>query len=612
MGHMDNQPQPELMNLSADQRKKLESSLGREIEASRLAKGNLPRRWGQNEDMYNLKEGTCRMQAVENMNAYEIPLLAPMVDRCVDAVVGTLTSLFPYVQCIDPGDNGQDPVNDENAEKLLHELAKSGGFIPVANKAVQYAALTNLGVTRITPDPKRGCKHEWVHPDKIICYPAEFGTFAEAKTVGHEYKMLLYRIKERQKAGEFYKDVTIKAEGNTESAEELEKRTFNLTEQTDPVTPEDSPIELACVLHHCDLDGEGEYKWYECVYAITAQRLLSCKPYLYSQPNYFDWRFQDPQGEIYTGWSLAQQLAGLQLAYSDIWTVFIQGTFATAFPTVYQIGGVGPLQVSHYGPATRIQVSEDVKIQVVSSGMRDQSIPTMIKGLEERASAISGISQLGTSANLPSGTTATAAAGFLQAQQEAKNRYAQAVAPTIARMWEFMYELYQMHTDDINMALGSRATPFVPDKQYSFEVTGESGASNPQMIVQKLQMLQQMAMAPGAQFDLNKVTDKIVQMFEFPFPASALKKDGPSADEMKAIFMGVVMGELQPQEALGMMGITPEMMQQFMQTHQQLHGPTSEQGPNGAILPQPGMADGGGAPPEPPMGATPPTGIGGM
>jgi hypothetical protein len=595
-----------MASVNEDARKKVASEIFRAVKASDDAKGELPKRWQRCEDMYHLVQGTCRMTVVNEQSAYEMPLLRPKVQRVVASMMDSLCKLYPFVQAITPGQVAETGEGaDDRMEKALHELALSGGVIAAFKKAFLFACLTNLGIVRITPDDRKGCDFQWIHPAKIIVYPAEFGTFHEARTVGHRFRRMRSDIEQLQLSGKYMQGPI--GQAPSDSPYEDHKHRADKTQQTNTISPDDDPIELVNVIHHTKAVN-GKWGLYDCVLDIASQTLLKCEEYPYTQPNYFDFRFEETEGEIYTGDSLANALQGLQLAYSDTYTILIQGKLATAFPATYQIGAQGSLKTSSYGPGQIIQVPEGVKIQQIQSGMDLAGLFEILNGIENLASAVAGISQLGQTQEMKSGTTATAAAGFLQAQQEAKDDYSLAVCPAIERVWGFLLELYRDNPQGINEALGSRIEPLTPDDlamQYVFEVTGKSGQSDPNTMIQKLMMLQQMAMNPASQLDQEKIEPRIVELLDLPFSTRDVMKSGPGRQQLLAIIAGVLSGQLSPEEAAHLAGINPQTMQALVMQHE------SEQGGSSPATQESGMAtgqDGTGVPNQP---AAPGDGISG-
>lgn len=542
----------QLIELNDEQKKKLAERICREIEASEAAKGTLPLRWERNEKIYHVDPDVTSLHVAEGMAPYNIPLYRQKADRVIGTVHSSITGLYPYVQALDEDMDGN---NDEVVERGLQAMAEAGRFESRLKQVLKLAVNTNIGTLRITPAfPRSAARIEWIHPGNMMCYPAEHGSFEEAKTIGHRFYKMRYRIEQEQRKGRYYAAEIFGGDDPNEHYSGR-SRTQSKTQTTEPVVPEDGEVELWEVIHECDLMGTGEYKRYLCVVAKSQQALLSCQPYPYRRLWYIDFRVDESDGQVWPPDSLAQVCHGIQLAYSDIHTTLIHGSYMAAFPVVVS-GGTLPVKTKKYGPAALIESPTEVKVQALQTGFNPGALPSEGAVLEAVMDSVTGISRLGVSQNLPASTTATAANGLLQAQQETKDQYTQSIAPSVARVWEFLYELLTRHFDEVRLALGSRfpsdlTYPCVAGKTYRFEVTGKSGSSSPQGLLNKLQFLLQMASNPQSGLDQKEIVEKIVQALEFPFSAQSLKSKPAPVDpqEIMQLLSAVASGQLPPDKA---------------------------------------------------------------
>lgn len=539
-----------LLKLNEARRDEIARQICAEIEASEGAKGTLPLRWERNEKIYNVDPDVSALHVAEGMQPYNIPLYRQKADRVIGTVHGAITGLYPYVQALDDADDG---TNEENVERALQAMADDGDFGPKLKQAMRLAVNTNLGILRVRPDFRRKATTiDWVHPGNMMCYPAEHGTFAEAKTVGHRFYKMKYRIAQAQKTGGYYPGEIF---GGDDPNDHYQGRTNTRTETTQPVHDGEAQVEVWEVVHEADLAGNGDFRRYLCVVARAQQKLLRCEEYPYSTPWYFDFRLDDAGGQIWPNDSLAQILQGVQMAYSDIHTTLIHGSYMAAFPLVVVSGGTLPVKAKKYGPSTLIESPMDVKVQAIATNFNPGALPHEGEKLEEVADAISGISRMGVGSPLPGDTTATEANGLLQAQQEQKDQYTEAIAPTVGRIWEFLYELLQHHFEAVRRVLGTRfpqelTYPMVAGRQFRFEVTGKSGASSPQALLQKLQFLASLTQNPNSSLDFEQIETRMLQALDLPFSTQGLRKQGPGRQELEQLLMAVGQGKLDPQQAM--------------------------------------------------------------
>jgi len=541
---------PNLLKLSDSQRDELAQRICQEIDASESSKGTLPLRWERNEKIYHVDPDVSALHVAEGMQPYNIPLYRQKADRVIGTVHSAITGLYPYVQALDDSAEGN---NDELVERGLQAMAEDGDFASKLKQVLRLAVNTNLGTLRIRPELKhRAVTMDWVHPGNMMCYPAEHGTFAEAKTVGHRFYKMRYRIERAQRKGSYYEEEIF---GGDDPNDHYQGRINTRTETTQPVDQGEAQVELWEVIHECDLKGNGEYRRYLCVVARSQQKLLSCQEYPYSMPWYFDVRLDDAGGQVWPNDSLAQILQGVQMAYSDIHTTLIHGSYMAAFPLVVVSGGALPVKAKKYGPSTLIESPMDVKVQAIATSFNPGALPMEAQKLEEVADSVSGISRLGMSEALPASTTATAAGGMLQAQQERKDQYTESVSPAISRIWEFLYELLQHHFEAMRVVLGTRfpkglTYAALAGRRLRFQVTGRSGASSPQSLLQKLQFLASLTQNPNSSLDYGRIEERMLQALDLPFSTQGLQKNGPAVQELEQLIVAMAQGKVSPQQAM--------------------------------------------------------------
>src|SRR5688572_17085217 len=197
------------IKLSKQERDEIALQICREIDASNDAKGSLPKRWRVNEDIYHVAPGITNLNVIEGMEAYNIPLWRPKADRIKGSLMGALAGVFPHVQILTEGSQSE---NVEDLERTLMSIAEYGRFTEVLDKNIIDALNTNIGVSRVRPIQKRGgmcILIDWVHPVNMMCYPSYFGSFEEAKTIGHRFWKLLYQVQKQMRTKEYFDEQDI-------------------------------------------------------------------------------------------------------------------------------------------------------------------------------------------------------------------------------------------------------------------------------------------------------------------------------------------------------------------------------------------------------------------
>lgn len=560
-----------------------------EIDHSETGKGSIPKRWEFNEAIYNIDPSVTNLNLVEGLASYVIPLWKPKADRIISSVFKSMTSIEPYVQCIPLSAQSADVESAQRLEAALMATANSemgaDSFDLAFHQCIRIAVNTGVSVMYVHPSTDGCVYHEPIHPKDFCIFPHEKGTIKKAKTVGHRYWQTKEEIDALIAAG-VYLDVSVSGsdpitERGGKSAE------FGKTAETPERVPGDGQIECWQLVRRCDL-GEGV-----CDYIIniakSQQVVLSVQKMEYKTGRmYFDVRFSYEYGSFWPASSPGQDVQGLQVAYSDIFNVEIQGGYAKAFPPVAIIGATLDSKVKRWGPGTLWELPAGATLETVRLGFDGQGLAGVIPLLEKSADATTGISQLGTSANMPSDTTATAAQGFLTAQAEAKDSYSTMIAPCVAEIFSFLREILMIHWEPITKKQGNQLGVNSYDDivlPVRFETTGKTGNSTPSALLQKLQMLLSLASQPQSGLDYMACESAVAQILELPFNPASLKKKGPSAKELVMVLFGLMNGTVQPQEAQQIlqesMGLlSPEdmqMLQQAAQGHQQQQAEAQQQ-----------------------------------
>lgn len=561
-----------------------------EIEHSETGKGTLPRRWDRNEQLYNIDPDATNLNLVEGMASYPIPLWKPKADRIVGTVFKSITGIEPYVQCVPEADVAGDSDKAQRLSRALMTVATYDegryGFDRAFRQCLKTAVNTGIAVLYVHPTRDGLVEHEPIHPKDFCIYPHELGDIGKAKTVGHRYWKLRSEINGLFESGEYLTDEV----GGADSVGERggKSAAFGRTVDTPAQESDDQLIECWQVVRRCDL-GDGEKDYLICV-ARKTQMVLKVERFEYKSGRmYFDVRFDDEYGSFWPASSPGQDVQGIQLIYSDLFNVAIQGGYSQAFPGVALIGATLNSKVKRWGPGTVWELPAGASVQTVGTQFNGQFLVSLVPHIEGIADAASRISRLGTSDNLPASTSATAAAGFLQAQQDGQDQYTAFVAPIVADVFAFIREILSLHWKPIFQRHGTTLGLHGPedvDFPVRFVPTGKSTAASPTTLMQKLQMAMGLSQNPQSVLDYQSVEKQILQALDLPFDVAGLEKPaGPLAQELTAVLAGLLNGQVSPQEAMMIL--------------QEANAATSGQAPGGALPP-------GGLGPVPPGGPLPP------
>jgi hypothetical protein len=94
-------------------------------------------------------------------------------------------------------------------------------------------------------------------------------------------------------------------------------------------------------------------------------------------------------------------------------------------------------------------------------------------------------------------------------------------------MFEFILELMATHSADIARAMAGK-WELLPDdnirwRDVKVQVTGSGATASPQLLMQKLQMLLELAKDSNSGLDANSVIDMLIEALDLPFATDGLK-----------------------------------------------------------------------------------------
>lgn len=578
------------MQIKQDQRDKIAERICMEADASESAKSGLLERWKEARGVYNNEEDVSTLNVVDGLKPYPLPAYRSKADRISDAVVKSFTSIWPFVQVIVPTDEGE--TNADNHERALMCLAEHSRFKRSFRRGVIEALNTDMGFLRVRPLVEDGrvvgIDSERIKPELMIGYPLFKSSWDDVTTIGHRFYKELREIKNLIKSEVYFDEELV-----TTTAQELVDinvySPLTNVDQTVPIEDENdlSPVKLYEVITEEKINGE--WKKVICVVAADTRKLLSIQEYPYPIHWYVSMRIDDEDDTLWANNSLAQRAKGLNMAISDGYSSLFLGSLATAFPILTVDGTITGVKNKKWQPGMILELPHGVKANILASAFNPGALPIALAKIEEMLDAVMGINRLGTGQGLPSETREAAINGLLQSQQDSKEGYADAIAPSVARYFQLLDLFLIQHFWQFKEIYGEKIPLASPEEipvTYRLEVTGQNTSSSPQMLMQKLQMLLQLAMQPQSNFSYQKVEERVGQAMDLPFDINGLRKE--QIDEL------LNMIALMEQNGIPATQIAGQALQGVIQ---QINEAQQNAQPNGPGLPA-GANDLGGAPQE--------------
>ncbi len=524
----------------------------KEIDTSRNAKGELPYRWAQNRKTYHAGQDVASPEIIEGMGGYAIPLWKPKANRIVANTVGTITGLSPIVQCLDRGNGG---ANLNNIEKTLQNLMEIFGWRGPFWRSLLEGLHSNIGSIRVRPKLDAsgsvvGLDIDSILPENLMAYPVYVQSTSKLKTVGLYFEEPLYRVKLKMQQGMFYDipDITPGVVDNSEAYDSMFNRRGDPNQAS---TYNDEPLgmwELVTEFDINELEGKNpkklDYKKYIVVYAEDAKKILSCQPYgaeadgvfyPYDDPWIVDVRMNLSESQFWPNDSAGTAMQDIQQLYSRVFTLIEQGSEMAAFGVLLVFGGSIGSEMKKIRPGMIIDgLMPGMTIKEVRFPFDPNVLPQILQKLEQVVDSLTGIGRLGTGQALPSGATATEASALIQSMQEVKDEYVDAVAPAVAQLWKLAFNYLKIHYKDLKIALGDAICCTEEELlgvSIDFEVTGTTQASNPGMLLQKLQMVLALAAQYPQFINSTEVVKQTIQTMDFPFDTNKIFK---SPEQMAA------------------------------------------------------------------------------
>lgn len=545
-----------------------------ELRAGKGARSDLNIRWQTNEKMYRNQPGASGTQIIEGVTPYHIPLMKPKLDRINGVVHHAITGVEPYVQitCAD----GEGKIA-EAVQNDLGFLLKKSNFQKWFWENLQTTSCTGRGIVRLRYVDGKGFEGKNVHPNDIVLYPATVDTVAEAKTVGMRFGKMQSEVKRLQLKKEYDPAASIIAGWNPDQGDESGRdQVFDRVQPATEIKLQDTQVQLWEFITFRGFREKDEPRWWKGEVALDSNQLLKIEPFGatqtdpvlgeltvdYTKPWFFGTAYESEYGKFWLSTSLAQHLQGLQQAFSDGFNIHWGGSWASGFPCLVISGGSFGEKIKKIHPGDILENPSPVQAQVIGTTFNPGSIGEMMTLLQETADSVVRISQMGQSSQLRSRTTATETEMLSEMQRQAEDQYTAYISIGLKEIFEYAFELYRVHFDDIKATFGKNISlpdaSLLIDRHFEIEVNGKATTNSPSARIDKYKFLIELGLQiPTLGIDPQKVGNQIVQALELPSndifvtdqnsgPLSDIGGMGPPAP-----FPGVGMGT-------GMFGQPPE------------------------------------------------------
>jgi hypothetical protein len=501
--------------------KQLADHLCGELQDAIDARHGLKQRWEQNEQVYRNEPGIAAVRLYDNFEPRTVPILSPRVNRIVNVTMTAVSSPSVWVQAV-PDDADLQQANE--LEHGMQTIMERAGFLRLLRRALTTTALCGVGIVRARMTGE-GIKLDHVHPNDFVVAPTYGLDLKDTSLVGHRFYIPVWKLEERIKSGAYplvAKTETTAKFAGTDPDNDPSGRdpSYDLTQNTQDM------VELFEVLVR--LTVEGRTKWHRAVVSPTANRVLLIEPYPYDRPWYADLRFHDEEGKFWPSSSVAQNIVGLCLLQNDMFNLMVAGSMATcANPVVISGGSLGK-KIKAINLGHLYETAYDVKVQEIPIRFEPGAMPSVMDAIDNQIDAQTGVSQLSIGQEFLQNQTATAANALIAATKENESAYAAFAADFIEGVWAFVHSICRTHASLVRQVY-KRALSDSFFESLSAEVRWQSAArtpgSAPAMMLQKLQLLLELAAEEGSGYDYRRVEDAVVDAMRLPLNTQRLKKD---------------------------------------------------------------------------------------
>lgn len=528
-----------MLKLSQQQRDDIGSSLREYVNACDSEKSNVSPRWKEVRGHYNLDISTAGVQIFDDVPGERIPFYRPQCDRVQQSLSAAFYSVEPWAQL----SAAPDYADDIEAEKVVDEelgIEPKRPVVPALERTMQaFVENSNLrdqhsiafrnmihsncGMLRVRVEEDGYLCADNIHPENALFYPTKVSDYKKLLCIGHRFNLMRFECQEKIDSGEYYKDLTAEQFGVAEKAIDP------TSPYPDQVVDRDTDLlELYEFNIRLKLTGDKKREWYIGVVDAVSGTLLRLEKSPYSRPWYFVFRTSFDEDSMLPMYSIGTTLVPIQRTVNNIWSLLVQGGYMSAFPFMVISGADGLRNKVQKMKAGQVLFeSNEVKVQQIRTDFNPSTLPMMLNLAQNLGDGVTGIGRLGQSQNLPTSTTATAANGMLAAQDASRDSYVESCQTVMSDMFDFILELMATHSIDIAPALGGKWELLPNDdirwRDIKVQVTGSGATSSPQLLMQKLQMLIELAKDPNSQLDARAVIEMLVEALDLPFATDGLK-----------------------------------------------------------------------------------------
>jgi hypothetical protein len=492
--------------------KQLTDQICNDLQLALDARHGLKARWEQNERVYRNEPGIAAVRLYDNFEPRTVPVLSPRINRIVNVTMSAVSSPSVWVQAL-----GDDHDAAAQAEIALQAAMERAGFLRLLRRALTTTALCGVGIVRARMT-EQGIKLDHVHPNDFVIAPAYGLDMKDASLVGHRFYLPLWKLDERIKRGEYALGKGLRA------------KDFAQTDPDDDPSGRDPAYDRSLnkteMVELFELLVRIEGKWHRAVVSYLANRLLLLEPYPYDRPWYHDLRFHDEEGKWWPSGSVAQNIVGLCLLQNDMFNLMVAGSMATcANPVVISGGSLGK-KIKTINLGQLYETAYDVKVQEIPIHFEPGAMPDVMDVIDNQIDAQTGVSQLSIGQEFLQNQTATAANALIASTRENEGAYAAFAAEFIEGLWAFVHALARHHAALFARVYGLHASSAAAIKaDVRWQCAARSPGAAPASLLQKLQLLLQLAREEASGYDYRRVEDAVVDAMQLPVNALRLKKD---------------------------------------------------------------------------------------
>lgn len=512
--------------LTDEELNKLSTALCEQVASSENAKCRVKDRWDSVQHIYACDDQSSTLQIVEGWKPVIRPLYRQKADKIANLVRSAYFSIRPWAQLIDS--SGAEPVS--SVENTLQYFLDDSNLKAVCRDAFLDMVHHNCGVVKCNPTSEGQLDATSIRPHDMMFYPCQVKDQTRCKTIGHRTSLMRWEIEELVQSKVYRRDVDVQKLGVASTADADEMQTTH----TASTVAEDDEIAFWELCTKLKLGKDAKREWYIVCLEAESNQILSIERYPYSNPWYFVFKTSTKERNMFPRDSIGGVFQHLQLNYNDIHTVIFQGSLMAAFPTAFVSGGMLANKVTSYSPGQLIETGDDIKVQYIETRFNPGALGAESAKIEEIADSLAGTSQLASSQNLPSNTTATAARGVLNADSENKDSYVENVESTFQMLFSFLLEMLEVHAAKISKRMGPKweihEEANVNRRNIDVQPTGGGATTDPRFLAQKLAVLQQMSQDPNSTLDPIKVQRKSIETLDLPFDTDSLMNE-PGANQ---------------------------------------------------------------------------------